>query len=124
MAAVKKSFEAAVEAGYDLIHVDPTVDITLGGNQSINIESVTRRTLDLIIHIENFRRRNKYPRISFEVGTEEVHGGLANIELFRRFLEMLKQGLAEEFHLMFGCFVVGKVGTGYTSLDLKVQNSC
>ena len=27
MSSVKKSFEAAIEAGFDLIHVDPTVDI-------------------------------------------------------------------------------------------------
>jgi len=34
MRAVKKSFEAAVAAGYDLIHVDPTIDITLPRDRS------------------------------------------------------------------------------------------
>src|SRR5687768_16533095 len=45
MSAVKKSFEAAVEAGYDLIHVDPTIDITLPKGETINIEVVAKRTV-------------------------------------------------------------------------------
>lgn len=112
MAAVKKSFEAAVEAGFDLIHVDPTVDITLETSQQISIEVVAARTIELITHTERFRIKNNYPRISYEVGTEEVHGGLADLKLFRQFLELLKQGLRKEgIDEAWPCFVVGKVGT-------------
>ena len=111
MAAVKESFESAIEAGYDLIHVDPTVDITLALGP-LGIEVVADRTVELIVHAENFRRSNHYPRISYEVGTEEVHGGLADLEVFRRFLELLKKGLDEKgFPDVWPCFVVGKVGT-------------
>ena len=92
MSAVKKSFEAAIEAGFDLIHVDPTVDITLPGTQQISIEVVAERTIELIAHAEKFRLINKYPRISYEVGTEEVHGGLADLQIFKKFLELLKTG--------------------------------
>jgi D-tagatose-1,6-bisphosphate aldolase subunit GatZ/KbaZ len=112
MSAVKKSFEAAIEAGFDLIHVDPTVDITLSGTQHINIEVVAERTIELINHAERYRTQNKFPRISYEVGTEEVHGGLADLEIFKRFLELLKQGLKKEnLKEVWPCFVVGKVGT-------------
>jgi tagatose-1,6-bisphosphate aldolase non-catalytic subunit AgaZ/GatZ len=112
MAAVKRSFEAAIEAGFDLIHVDPTVDITLNGSGQINIETVAERTIELISHSERFRKTNNYPRISYEVGTEEVHGGLADLETFRKFLELLKSGLAKEgLTDVWPCFVVGKVGT-------------
>lgn len=112
MSAVKKSFEAAIEAGFDLIHVDPTVDITLPGSQQISIEVVAERTIELISHAEKFRLVNKFPRISYEVGTEEVHGGLADLQIFKRFLEMLKQGLKKEgIEEVWPCFVVGKVGT-------------
>jgi D-tagatose-1,6-bisphosphate aldolase subunit GatZ/KbaZ len=112
LSAVKKSFEAAIEAGYDLIHVDPTVDITLTGNNNISINLVADRTIELIEHTEKFRTENNYPRISYEVGTEEVHGGLANMDVFKHFLGLLKNGLKQKgLHDVWPCFVVGKVGT-------------
>lgn len=110
--AVKKSFEASVEAGYDLIHVDPTIDITLPSGQLISIETVAARTLDLIEHTENFRRKGGFPRMAYEVGTEEVHGGLADMATFRKFLDLLQKGLAERgLADVWPCLVVGKVGT-------------
>lgn len=112
MLAVKKSFEAAVAAGYDLIHVDPTIDITLPKGEMINIDTVASRTIELIVHTEKFRRSGNYPRIAYEVGTEEVHGGLADMEVFNRFLYQLKKGLAgNNLRDVWPCFVVGKVGT-------------
>jgi D-tagatose-1,6-bisphosphate aldolase subunit GatZ/KbaZ len=112
ISAVKESFEAAIEAGYDLIHVDPTIDITLTGGKNISINVVAERTIELIEHAEKFRLRNNYPRISYEVGTEEVHGGLANLDIFKEFLELLKQGLKQKgLTDIWPCFVVGKVGT-------------
>jgi D-tagatose-1,6-bisphosphate aldolase subunit GatZ/KbaZ len=110
--AVKKSFEASVEAGYDLIHVDPTIDITLAAGQHINIETVAAHTIDLVDYTERFRLSVGFPRIAFEVGTEEVHGGLADMETFRKFLRLVKTGLAERgLSYVWPCFVVGKVGT-------------
>lgn len=110
--AVKKSFEASVEAGYDLIHVDPTIDITLAAGQHINIETVAAHTLDLVEYTERFRLSGGFPRIAFEVGTEEVHGGLADMKTFRKFLGLVKAGLAERgLSYVWPCFVVGKVGT-------------
>lgn len=110
--AVKKSFEASVEAGFDLIHVDPTIDITLNKNEIIPIELVVERTSELILHTENFRRLNGYPKIAYEVGTEEVHGGLADMDTFKKFLTLLKNGLTSKgLADVWPCFVVGKVGT-------------
>ena len=112
MSAVKKSFEAAIDAGFDLIHVDPTVDITLPGREPISIDLVAQRTIELIVHAERFRISNGYPRISYEVGTEEVHGGLADLNVFKRFLDLLRHGLQKEgLNEVWPCFVVGKVGT-------------
>ncbi|WP_224994364.1 class II D-tagatose-bisphosphate aldolase non-catalytic subunit [Cesiribacter sp. SM1] len=110
--AVKESFEAAIAAGYDLIHVDPTIDITLPKGEIINIDVVAERTIDLIAHAENFRRSHGYPPIAYEVGTEEVHGGLADMQVFDRFLRFLKEGLQRhQLEDVWPCFVVGKVGT-------------
>lgn len=112
LAAVKKSFEAAIEAGYDLIHVDPTIDITLPAGAIISIDVVADRTVDLIVHAEKFRRAGNYPKIAYEVGTEEVHGGLADLSTFIRFLDLLKKGLGDNgLADVWPCFVVGKVGT-------------
>lgn len=112
ISGIKQSFEAAIEAGFDLIHVDPTVDITLKKDETISIDLVAERTLDLIDHIENYRRGKGYNRISYEVGTEEVHGGLADMTVFNRFLKLLKAGLEERnLQDVWPCFVVGKVGT-------------
>lgn len=122
-AAVKKSFEASTAAGYDLIHVDPTIDINLPKGENINIEVVAARTVELIEHTEHFRTANGYPRIAYEVGTEEVHGGLADMLTFRKFLSLLKSGLAERgLSTIWPCFIVGKVGTDLhtTTFDPEV----
>jgi len=109
---VKKSFEAAVDAGYDLIHVDPTIDNTLKDGEVINIDVVAERTIELIEHTENYRKTKGLKRISYEVGTEEVHGGLADISTFNRFLIQLKRGLIQKnLTDVWPCFIVGKVGT-------------
>ena len=108
----KKSFEEAIVAGYDLIHVDPTVDKNINSNEILNIKIVVERTVELISHIEIFRKKNGIPCVAYEVGTEEVKGGLADLKKFRFFLEFLKQSLSQkELKYIWPCFVVGKVGT-------------
>lgn len=112
MQGVKDSLAACLDAGYDLLHVDPTVDRTLPPDQGMPIEVVIARTLELISFAESHRRRAGLPPVSYEVGTEEVHGGLADPSVFRGFLEGLRTGLAEQaFGDTMPCFVVGKVGT-------------
>lgn len=112
MAAVKKSYEDALLAGYELIHVDPTVDRFLPKGEIIQIETVAERTIELITHIENFRKSKGLPAIAYEVGTEEVHGGLADMSVFNKFLNLLKAGLEKNGCAdAWPCFVVGKVGT-------------
>ncbi|MEX0686355.1 MAG: class II D-tagatose-bisphosphate aldolase, non-catalytic subunit [Balneolales bacterium] len=112
MDAVKKSLEACIDADYALLHIDPTVDKTLGNADPIPIDLVVDRTLEMIEHAENYRKGKNLPPISYEVGTEEVHGGLANMDSFRDFLTGLNEGLkARNLEDAWPCFVVGKVGT-------------
>ncbi|MEX0987698.1 MAG: class II D-tagatose-bisphosphate aldolase, non-catalytic subunit [Bacteroidales bacterium] len=112
MNAVKNSFEKAIDAQYDMIHVDPTIDITLPKGVPIDIDVVAERTVDLIAHCEAHRKSRGLDRIAYEVGTEEVHGGLADMNVFTRFLNLLRTGLHEnKLDDVWPCFVVGKVGT-------------
>jgi tagatose-1,6-bisphosphate aldolase non-catalytic subunit AgaZ/GatZ len=123
MASVKTSFEEAINAGFQLIHVDPTVDIFLSAGEAISIDTVAERTVELIEHTENYIKKNNFPAISYEVGTEEVHGGLADEKTFDRFLELLKSGLkAKGLEQVWPCFIVGKVGTDLhtTTFDKEV----
>ena len=112
MHEVRLSLTACIEAGYSLLHIDPTVDRTLPPNTPMPIALVVERTIDLIEHAEEERRRLGIAPISYEVGTEEVHGGLVDMENFRTFLHGLHTGLADRGLLeAWPCFVVGKVGT-------------
>jgi len=108
---VKKSFEAALLAGYDLLHVDPTIDITMTGS-SMPVDLVISRTIELIDHIEGFRKKMGIGPVAYEVGTEEVHGGLADMTVFTGFLRGLKSWLQKSgYKQVWPCFIVGKVGT-------------
>jgi tagatose-1,6-bisphosphate aldolase non-catalytic subunit AgaZ/GatZ len=124
MWGVSASLVACMQAGYDLLHIDPTIDKTLPPGQSISIETVTERTLVLIAAVERFRRSGGYPRIGYEVGTEEVHGGLADVSTFRKFLDGLKDGLSRlGLPEVWPVFVVGKVGTDLDTCEFDPQTA-
>jgi D-tagatose-1,6-bisphosphate aldolase subunit GatZ/KbaZ len=112
MAEVKASITACLQAGYALLHIDPTVDRGLPPGQPIEIERVVERTVELIAHAEDERSRLGLQPISYEVGTEEVHGGLADFATFDRFLIDLRSSLSQRgLSHVWPCFIVGKVGT-------------
>ncbi len=123
MNGVKKSFEDAILAGYHLIHVDPTVDVFIPKGEIIDIKVVAARTVELMVHAELFRRKNNIEPVSYEVGTEEVHGGLADETVFDTFIDELKKGLNNAgLQDVWPCFIVGKVGTDLhtTTFDKEV----
>ena len=106
---VKKSIEACISAGYDLLHIDTTVDIW---SKRPSMDTVVERTVELIEHAEAFREEQGAPRLSYEVGTEEVHGGITSPRLFEEFIRKLKAKLRERgLESVWPCFIVGNVGT-------------
>jgi tagatose-1,6-bisphosphate aldolase non-catalytic subunit AgaZ/GatZ len=112
MAAVRRSIASCIDAGYDLLHIDPTVDRRRPPGEPPPIDWIVDRTLGLIDHAEACRQRRGRPPVSYEVGTEEVHGGLADLDRFDRFLERLDAGLERRgLEAARPCFVVGQVGT-------------
>jgi D-tagatose-1,6-bisphosphate aldolase subunit GatZ/KbaZ len=118
MAEVKRSITACLQAGYTLLHVDPTVDRGLSGDGPLDVRIVVERTMELMAHAEAERRRLGIRPVAYEVGTEEVAGGLANMESFEGFVRLLRAALEErELMQAWPVFVVGKVGTDlHTSL--------
>ncbi len=108
--AVKESITAVLEARYRLLHIDPTVDRTIAG--PLPVELAVQRSLDLIAHAEAERERLHLPPVSYEVGTEEVHGGLVDLDRFAHFLQLLYAGLESRgLQHAAPAFVVAQVGT-------------
>lgn len=112
MHEVKQTLTACLKAGYQLLHIDATVDRTQPTDTPVPISLVVERTLDLMAYAERERQRLGLPAVSYEVGTEEVHGGLVDFDAFRTFIQDLRTGLEEAgLGYAWPCFVVGKVGT-------------
>jgi len=121
---VKKSLVACLEAGYDHLHIDTTVDKTLPKGKNLRIETVAERALELISYVEDVRRRRNLPRISYEVGTEEVHGGLTDLKTFEKFLKLLKEGLSRMgLSDVWPCFIVGNVGTDLHTSEFNPETA-
>jgi sugar/nucleoside kinase (ribokinase family)/tagatose-1,6-bisphosphate aldolase non-catalytic subunit AgaZ/GatZ len=112
MNAVKRSLESAIEAGFDLLHIDPTVDRDIAPGRTLQLSTIIDRNVLLIKHCESFRIKRGFPPIAYEVGTEEVKGGLADENMFGHFLAGLRKKMTEErLSQAWPCFIVGKVGT-------------
>ena len=112
MDEVKASITACLEAGYSMLHVDPTVDPGISGGEPLDVRIVVKRTVELMEHAEAERKRLGIGPVAYEVGTEEVAGGLANMESFESFVRLLRVALEEKGLMQaWPAFVVGKVGT-------------
>ncbi len=125
MGELKATLTACLEAGYSLLHLDPTVDRELAPGQAIAIETVLGRTVELIAHCESERQRLALPPVSYEVGTEEVHGGLVDFDAFCGFVRGLRSQLeARRLLAAWPCFIVGKVGTDLGNPHFDPQAAC
>ena len=112
MKKVKDSIAACVLAGYKLLHIDPTVDRTSLPDEPFNLEIIVDRTVELIGHAEEIRTKSGIPRLAYEVGTEEVHGGLVDIDQFSQFLALLKHKLRDHsLAHCWPCLFVAQIGT-------------
>ena len=117
-AEVQQSLVACLAAGYQLLHIDATVDRTLPPGRSPAVQTVVARTLELIEFAERERERFGLPSVAYEVGTEEVHGGLVDDASFRTLVDELRAGLERRGLLRaWPCFIVAKVGTDLHTAD-------
>ena len=103
-----KSIEAALIAGYNLIHIDTTVDIY--AEKPLSEEVVAERTLDLIEYAESIRKTKGLPRVDYEVGSDRW--GIRDPERIGRFLSIVRKGLSDRgLREADITFVVGDLGT-------------
>ena len=109
MALARMSYKADLEAGFDLLMIDPTKDPYQIG-KVIPLDVVLSRTVDLIQYCEDERRALGLPEIGYEVGTEETNGGLTSTEKYQEFIERLKVELGDR-GLPMPTFIVGQTGT-------------
>jgi tagatose-1,6-bisphosphate aldolase non-catalytic subunit AgaZ/GatZ len=109
MALGKQSYVADIEAGFDLLMIDPTKDPFEVG-KVIPLETVLERTVDLIAYCEQERKARNLPEIGYEVGTEETNGGLTSTETYETFIIRLKDELGKR-GLPMPTFIVGQTGT-------------
>jgi len=103
-----QSYFDDAEAGFDLLHIDPTKDPHCTG--IVPLSTVLDRTMYLIEKIEEERKKRGWKELAYEVGTEETMGGLISAEAFEGFIQQLKMRL-EEKGLPMPLFVVGQTGT-------------
>ncbi len=122
MQKVKNSIMACVLAGYRLLHIDPTIDRSYPAGEALPLEVVVERTVELIAHAEQIRIANGMPRIAYEVGTEEVHGGLVDLERFKGYIGLLQTELYKHnLTHCWPCLFVAQIGTDLHTTMFKPE---
>lgn len=105
----EQSYIGDMEAGFDLLMIDPTKDPFEVG-KVIPLDMVLERTVDLITFCEKERKARNLPEIGYEVGTEETNGGLTSTETYEKFIQLLQEALTKQ-DLPMPTFIVGQTGT-------------
>ena len=108
MQRAKASYLDDLHAGFSVLHIDPTK--APDGEGPVPVDVVMKRTVELLSHIEEDRRRAGLPEITYEIGTDETSGGLTEPQVLRGFVEQLHSAL-ERKGLPQASLLVGQTGT-------------
>lgn len=108
MKRARLSYLTDILSGFDVLHIDCTLDPHFEGY--VPLEIVIRRTIDLVEYIERERQSRGIDPIGYEVGTEMTAGGLTNSTDFEQFLVDLIAQL-DRRGLPRPDFIVGQTGT-------------
>lgn len=112
LAETQESITACVQAGYDLLHLDPTASGP-DTDAPLPVEVVTSRTLALMQHAESARRSADRGPLAYEVGVEET-GGPKSEARFDAFCARLARALGDTDGPR-PAFAVGDLGTALAS---------
>lgn len=105
MEIAKQSFYGDIEAGFNYLHIDPTkcpIDFKLS--------DICDWTIELLKFCEDTRKSLGKDPIDYEVGTEDIQGGLTTNHTFEKFLADLTARLKAE-ELPLPTCIVAQTGT-------------
>ncbi len=106
MKSAKESFTVDIESGFDIVHLDPSIDLH---NEGLSQQQIIDRLFDVYVHcMDNSARCGK--DISIEVGTEEQSGVNQDMEVFNEMLKRTGEFCAAQKYPR-PLFVVAQTGT-------------
>lgn len=105
MARAKKSFEADILSGFDLLHIDPSID----GDGKFELNRALAAACELLSHCSKFAA-SRGKTIQFEIGTEENVGKATSSEVFEHGLKHIMEYCKRE-GIELPLFVVGQTGS-------------
>ncbi len=106
MASAKQSLEADLRAGFDILHLDPSVPPSSGKLPRATVLELLFELFDFVMETADHLGR----RVLVEVGTEEQDGGQNSPEALAEFLEPLS-AFVDRRGYELPLFVVAQTGT-------------
>lgn len=105
MASAKLSYKNDIDAGFDVLHIDPSIDI----HHQPDVDEVLQRVFDLYQYCWSYAK-SKGKDIIFEIGTEEQSGSTNSQEELIYTLDAM-ENFCKINNLPFPSFVVVQCGT-------------
>ncbi len=106
MLSSKKSFEEDILAGFDFLHLDPSIPIQ---GENLTVDKILNRLFELYGYTYEFAKQNN-KTIQFELGTEEQDGYGQDLDQFEYFLNET-QKFCDKNKITKPTFVVAQTGT-------------
>ena len=105
MQSAKESYRADIDAGFQILHIDPSVDI----HANPNIDQVLERVYELYEFCWTYSQQKKQ-EVIFEIGTEEQNGSNNTQEELEYTLECMRK-FCKSNKLPYPSFIVIQAGT-------------
>ena len=105
MQSAKDSFRADIDAGFNMLHIDPSVDI----HALPNVDEILERVFELYDFCYSYAKQKKQD-IIFEIGTEEQSGSNNSKEELEYTLEKMRK-FCKSNNFPYPTFVVIQAGT-------------
>jgi flagellar hook protein FlgE len=124
MRSAKDSFKSDIDAGFEVLHIDPSIDI----NGSISKDKLMDRLFELYEYCWEYAKKSN-KEIAFEIGTEEQSGSTNTPDDLNETLYLIEK-FCNKNKIPFPTFVVIQTGTkvmetrniGTFDSPLRVEN--